>query len=272
MFDVAMDPDKTAPFELGDGPDAVLLIHGFTGSPWDMRPLGEALALRGYHVRGIRLPGHGVTPRAMTGVDHRDWEAAVEDGLHALGDKRRVFIAGLSMGALLALIATARHPDQVHGLALLAPALRFKGRTLTLIRKFRSFPLLFALRPWVEKTASDIEDPTALADAPILRAWPSERLADLWKVQDHAREAMPRITAPSLIAISAQDHVVAADGGRELARGLVNAPVRFIQLTRGFHIQPRDLGKDVLFAEVDGFFDRLRPAPQHGAAVLNESA
>lgn len=259
MFDVAMDPVKTAPFELGDGADAVLLVHGFTGSPWDMRPLGEALSQRGYHVRGIRLPGHGSTPHAMTRVDHRDWEAAVEDGLLALQGRRRVFIAGLSMGALLAMIATARHPERVQGLALLAPALQFKGRTLTLMRRFRGLPLLFALRPWVEKTASDIEDPNSLAEAPILRAWPSARLGDLWTVQDHARAVMHRITAPSLIAISAHDHVVAAEGGRELARGLANAPVRFIQLTRGFHIQPRDLGRDVLFEEVGTFFDRLRP-------------
>ena len=40
-----MDPEKTAPFELGSGDDACLLLHGFTGSPWDLRPLGERLAV-----------------------------------------------------------------------------------------------------------------------------------------------------------------------------------------------------------------------------------
>src|SRR5688572_17767016 len=59
-----MDPEKTAPFELGSGDDACLLLHGFTGSPWDMRPLGERLSERGYAVRAIRLPGHGSTPLA----------------------------------------------------------------------------------------------------------------------------------------------------------------------------------------------------------------
>ena len=46
-LDRSMDPQKTAPFTLGKGEDACLLVHGFTGSPWDLRPLGEALAARG---------------------------------------------------------------------------------------------------------------------------------------------------------------------------------------------------------------------------------
>lgn len=267
MLDVPMDPEKTAPFELGDGEDAVLLIHGFTGSPWDVRPLGEALARRGYHARGLRLPGHGTTPRAMTRVDHRDWEAAVEDGLEGLRGRRRVFVCGLSMGALLAVILAARHPERVHGLALVAPALRFRGRTLELMRRFRRFPLLFALRPWVEKQATDLEDTRALGEAPILRAWPSSRLGDLWAVQDRARDVLHRIRAPTLIAIAAQDHVVSPEGGRELARGLSNANVRFIQLTAGYHIVPRDLGKEVLFEEVGSFFDRLRPRPSPRASA-----
>src|SRR5271154_6266158 len=61
----ALDPTLTAPFELGIGPGACLLVHGFTGTPWDVRPLGEALAAGGFRVRGIPLPGHGATPRGQ---------------------------------------------------------------------------------------------------------------------------------------------------------------------------------------------------------------
>ena len=89
-----MDPEKTAPFELGSGDDACLLLHGFTGSPWDMRPLGERLAARGLFVRAIRLPGHGSTPLAMAQVSHRDWEQASEDALLSLSGFRNVFVAG----------------------------------------------------------------------------------------------------------------------------------------------------------------------------------
>src|SRR5215831_10767847 len=99
-----MDPNKTSAFDLGEGERACLLLHGFTGSPWDVRPLGERLAARGMFVRAIRLPGHGSTPAAMAAVSHRDWEQATEDALRSLSSYRNVFVAGLSVGALLAVL------------------------------------------------------------------------------------------------------------------------------------------------------------------------
>ena len=56
----ALDPSLTAPFELGIGPGACLLVHGFTGTPWDVRPLGEALARGGFRVYAEHLFESGV--------------------------------------------------------------------------------------------------------------------------------------------------------------------------------------------------------------------
>src|SRR5687768_7646312 len=117
-----MDPEKTAPFELGRGEDACLLLHGFTGSPWDVRPLGEALAARGLYVRAIQLPGHGSTPEALLQVTRQDWLRAAAQALLSLREYRRTFVVGLSMGALLALRLAVDYRERVHGLALVAPA------------------------------------------------------------------------------------------------------------------------------------------------------
>ncbi len=254
-----MDVSKTAPFELGDGRDACLLIHGFTGSPWDMRPLGESLAARGYYVRAVRLPGHGTSPEAMEHVTWRDWEQATEDALLSLHNFRQVFVAGLSMGALLSVLLASRHPDRVHGLALLAPAMRFRDRTLKLVELFWPVPFAPLLKPWVEKTSTDIEDESERAEAPVLPRFPTARLYDLLWLQKKARAAVGQVHAPSLIAVAEQDHVVAVEGGRELARMLVNAKVvRFIALKQGYHIMPRDRARSVLQREVAEFFDRLR--------------
>ena len=75
----------------------------------------------GFHVEGIRLPGHGVGPEAMAWVTWRDWEQAAEEGLRKLSGFSQVFVAGLSMGALLGMLLAARHPNTVKGLALMAP-------------------------------------------------------------------------------------------------------------------------------------------------------
>ena len=250
-----MDPEKTAPFELGGGDDACLLIHGFTGSPWDMRPLGEALAAR-YYVRGIRLPGHGTTPEAMLGVSHRDWEQAADDALLSLGNFRQIFVAGLSMGALLGIRLAAKHPERVHALALIAPAMNFKGATARLAGLGRYVPV-HAVKPWVEKDSTDIDDPVERAAAPVMHRWPFARLHDLWELQKLTRGSLGAVRSPTLIVVAENDHVVEVEGGGEIARGLNAAPnVRFVMLREGFHIVPRDRGRAVLVDEVSEFFRR----------------
>ena len=255
-----VDPAETGPFELGQGDDACLLVHGFTGTPWDVRPLAEGLAGLGYYVRAVRLPGHGGDPDALAQVTHRDWEQAVEDALLSLGNFRHVFVAGLSMGALLALTLAAKHPDRVHGLALLSPALRLRDPRLRLARWLRRWPVLQIAAPRIRKRGTDIDDPRERAHAPLVAYIPTARLNDLWTVQDAARAALPRVQAPALVAISRQDHVIdAAGAGRELARGLSASPmVRFIELLEGCHVMTRDRGRALLIDEVANFFARLR--------------
>jgi len=256
-----MDAAKTAPFELGSGEDACLLLHGFTGSPWEVRPLGEALAARGLYVRAIQLPGHGSTPEALLDVDHGAWLQAAAQALFSLGHHRRIYVAGLSMGALLSLLLAAHYPERVQGLALMAPAIHFTGVHMWLLKRLRRHGLLERFKPWVLKESTDLSDPAALAEAPILPAFPSARLQDLWELQDLALAALPRVRCPALVAMSQQDHVVDPEGGRVVARGLTGSPqVRLLSLPTGFHIMPRDVGAPLLLAEICDFLDRLRAA------------
>ena len=59
------------PFSASGGPDGVLVLHGFTGSPHSMRPIAEQLANRGYTVELPLLPGHGT---AITDLIPMRWE------------------------------------------------------------------------------------------------------------------------------------------------------------------------------------------------------
>lgn len=254
-----MDPEKTAPFELGAGDDACLLLHGFTGSPWDVRPLGERLAARGLHVKAIRLPGHGSTPLAMAQVSHRDWEQAAEDALQSLSSFRHVFVAGLSVGALLAVVLAARHQARVHGLGLMAPPLRFKDRQVRVLERLQRWPVWELVKPYVDKETTDIEDPAVRSQAPVLRSFPIARLRDVFFMQRLARESLPLVQAPVFVAVGDHDHVIDVEGARELVRGLARAPsVRFIRLTDSAHILPRDRNGELLAVEMGEFFDRAR--------------
>jgi len=251
---VPMDPEKTAPFQLGEGHQACLMLHGFTGSPWDLRPLGEFLARNGYFVSAIQLPGHGTTPEAMASVSYADWKAAAERALLQIDGFRQVFIVGLSMGALLALIAAAAHPDRVAGLALIAPAMRLRGLGPKLARWGAPLGLL-RWWPYVSKPSTDIQDPIQRQAAPLLPAFPSARLVDLWMLQDEAAQVAPRIRTPVLIAMADHDHVVSLKGGVCLARALTHSRrVHWVRIQQGFHIIPRDFGRQALADQVLSFF------------------
>src|SRR3954451_19377030 len=91
------------PFSLGEGDVACLLLHGLTGSPAEVRPVGEALAQAGFRAVGPLLPGHGTTPEDLYLVSRADLLAAAESALLGLRGARRLFLCGLSAGALLSI-------------------------------------------------------------------------------------------------------------------------------------------------------------------------
>jgi carboxylesterase len=251
--------EKTAPFSLGKGDRACLLIHGFTGSPWDLRPLGEALAKEGYAVRAIRLSGHGQSPEAMLAVSHRDWKRECETALKELAEQHSIiFLIGLSMGALLSILLTAQFPERVRGLVLLAPAVRIRGPAVRLLRATRSRQWIPAIIPWIRKTGTDIADPRELADSPILPRFPSRRLYDLWALQDLALASASSVKAPALILIAKHDRVVDNRAARQIGAALTSSPsVEIVELTNGRHIIPRDYSRAEGEQKITSFLSKL---------------
>jgi alpha-beta hydrolase superfamily lysophospholipase len=101
-------PNWNWSFELpADRPrGGVLLLHGMSDSPYTFRALGEALNREGYHVVGLRLPGHGTAPSGLRDVHAADMRAAVK--LAAVHLSKRVggqplHLVGYSTGGTLAL-------------------------------------------------------------------------------------------------------------------------------------------------------------------------
>ena len=105
-------PGDLEPFDLGSGDLGVLLIHGFCGTPPELRDLGEHLAAAGFRVRGALLAGHGSSPEDLEKTTWRDWLSSAQAQLDELKrDSRFVFCAGQSMGGTLSLALAARNPD-----------------------------------------------------------------------------------------------------------------------------------------------------------------
>lgn len=117
---------------------AALLVHGFTATPWEMRPLAEFLADAGIASLAIRLPGHGTTPEDLAARRWQEWRASVEKGYRILAhDFASVFGMGMSTGSLLLLASHAS--CRFKGLTLFSPYLRIQHALAPYARWLRWF-------------------------------------------------------------------------------------------------------------------------------------
>ena len=98
----------------------VVMLHGagFDHSTWALH--SRWFAHHGYGVLAPDLPGHGRSAGAAlaTIAEMADWTAALLDAAGA--PKARLI--GHSMGSLIALETSARHPERVSGLGLIGTA------------------------------------------------------------------------------------------------------------------------------------------------------
>ena len=122
----AFQGEEHQSFLLVGGRPAALLVHGFPGSPAEMRPVGEALHDAGWTVQGLLLPGFGPDIATLQQRRLEDWQAAVANAMASLRREHDpLLLVGLSMGGALALQAAADTPPD--GLILLAPFWRLAG-------------------------------------------------------------------------------------------------------------------------------------------------
>lgn len=104
----------------------ILLLHGLTGVPSEMRPVEKHLQKMGFDTESATLAGHGGTHDELLAASWKDWIASAEAALFRLSENHeRVVICGLSMGASIGAILAAKHPDKVGGLMMLSPTLAY---------------------------------------------------------------------------------------------------------------------------------------------------
>ena len=87
-----------------------LLIHGFTGGPYEILPLANHLFGLGFEVEIPTLPGHGQHPIKLEEVIYQDWIRASEEAYLRLAKRcKRVVLIGFSMGGLLCIHLASRY-------------------------------------------------------------------------------------------------------------------------------------------------------------------
>ena len=251
------------PFDLvGDGAIGVVCVHGFTGTPYEMRYLGEALARAGFSVHGLRLPGHGTRVEDLDQTKWSDWADAVEDAYDSMRlICNQVAVVGQSLGGLLALHLASKRTD-VAAVATLAAPLWLEGLSAR-VAQWAADGMLRRVRAIPKFYGSDVRDKRTKAENPCYSAIPTRALAELAAFMRVVEGELSTIKQPVLVLHGEHDHTAPVACATRIAQ--LTCAVRMRILPRSYHLLAADVERDIVAAEVIDFVRRhVRTHEQSG--------
>jgi carboxylesterase len=251
------DPEIVRPWWLGSGDRGALLLHGFAGTPPELRRLGEHLAANGWRCHGPVLAGHGTTPEALDRTRWADWADSAMLALDALvAECDRVVVAGQSMGGTLALHLAA-NDSRIKAVATLAAPIWLSDW------RFHFIGVLKHIRRWHEPDPDDIDlywrD---AADELYSYGRRSTRsLQELNRLLAHVRGELPMVRQPVLVLQGGGDRAIDPRNADDIARRLsCSAAVERQLYPRSGHAMSVDVDRDEVNARVLAWYDRYVPA------------
>ncbi|TKI04480.1 alpha/beta hydrolase [Martelella alba] len=257
----------------------VLLIHGLTGTPTEMRGIGREFHRAGLTVYGMQLAGHCGDVDDLIATNWRDWYHSVEECADKL--RRQVdylYVGGLSMGAVLALNYAADYPERVQGVLVYGATFRFDGWTIPTFSKIVGpwfLTLMDRLRLGRRRIFNE-EPPYGIRNEQLRRKiaqsmlsgdsgaaglagnpWPS--LSQLVYLTRHVRQALPKITSPCLVMHAENDDIAHRRNG-ELVRDRVSGPVNLVLLKNSYHMITIDNDRREVVSRSIAFMQQHVPA------------
>jgi esterase/lipase len=176
-----------------------IIIHGFSGNPWEVEPLASALERMGYEVITPLLPGHGIYKKRMEKVSALDWIQMIEKIVkHAIEENKEVHMIGFSMGAMIASIMAYRF--QVSTLVLLSPAVYILTPYLLGVK----------LEKLIQRTrkARSLSGQVVHKNPPLIRSIPIHNFFQFHKIVRQAKRIFQHISIPICIIHGQKDETV----------------------------------------------------------------
>lgn len=267
------------------GEDVVLLVHGLTGTPAEMRAVAKRLTRQGFSVMCPQLAGHCGSIGALKRSKWQDWYSTVESAFEALKLMHaRVYVTGLSMGALMTLKLAAEKGDRVAGLGLLSTTFFYDGWNIPHQRRKWLLPVVLysPLRyfmSWKETAPYGIKcertramvhavltnrDAQAAEKIGIFRT-PAVTIHESVRLIRAARKALPGVHAPTLIVHATEDDMASVKNARYVAQRISSSNVETFLVDDSYHVLTLDKRKYEVAHRLADFF-RACTARQLAAA------
>ncbi len=274
VFERRVSPVETDQTRSTNG---ILLVHGITGVPTEMRPLARYLELQGYRVAVPLLPGHGSGHRTLLATTRHDWLNGVRRAFHELvAACDQVLLVGLCGGGLLNIFVAAED-RRVAGLVVLSPDVGFSAPgpatpwTRMLFPLARRVPLLKRYGYWTERPPYGLKDPrlqrlVTRSIAASQRGQTSEygtfrtyvgTIHEMKCLHEDVRHRVGDVTCPTLIMHSFEDSLFTIRNATTLY-GLLGSRDKTLELVTGCdHVMTVDLRKDHVAKRIGTFAERI---------------
>ncbi len=243
--------DKSPIFTLGRGP-AVLCLHGFTSTPYEVAPLAHALTGAGFSVSAPLLAGHGDSAKTLAATRWQDWLASAEEALDRLrgaaGDVP-LALAGFSMGGLLALRLARLRPHIISALVIMSAPLRLRAYQVAVARAWTHLPRFLRDGPLAtvrKRGGSDVTDESVRRENPGLTEMPIAGIVELTRLARVVRGDLSFLRLPTLIVHGELDRTVPQRDSFELAGSLASRVVERLWLPRSGHLVAVDVDRTLL--------------------------
>ncbi len=239
------------------GETGVLLLHGFTSSPYDMKYLAKYLADRNYTVYCPLISGHGTTPEDLDSTEIKHWLRSVKDGYKLLKQfSTTIYVAGSSTGSNLGLMALSKAAD-VKGFITLGMPMKFRGILDRLFRFFEpifpfAVPLLvkvkrFYHKEYPKKARRITSKKVHYVDFPI------KKILDISTIMKKTSRLLPKVKKPVLVMETIGDHLLDKENGPLILKLLGSRKKRMVTIPDSYHVFIIDKHKQKAFKEIERF-------------------
>jgi carboxylesterase len=236
----------------GTNGKGVLLIHGWSTTPYEVRRLGKYLNEFGYTVYAPLLRGHGTVPKDLENVKWEDWMEDVELAYEKLNKNcDKIYVGGTSVGSCLAILLAKKYPE-ILGLILMAMPykLRFERFLMPLskvLRKIKNYH-----KKYYPPTFGAANTVTRLV---AYQSYSLESAMETFELIQEARKNIHLIGQPSFLIQSLSDHIVTRKSLDIIYNSISSKIKKKKYIKRAYHTFISDIKNESVFEEILGFIE-----------------